>query len=64
MTTTLKRPLIRLLEEVAYLPGPDEYVITEKHSLEDVLRHLAAEAGPKGHQHLIEILEDLAEETS
>ncbi len=61
MTRSCVRPLVHLAEGVPYTPGPDEYVITEQHSLEDVLRHLATEAGPDGCKHLIEILTELEE---
>jgi hypothetical protein len=45
MAGVLTRPLVRLREGIAYWPGPDEFVITEQHSIDDVLRHLIGECG-------------------
>jgi hypothetical protein len=54
----LIRPLLRLKEGQAYVAGPDELVITERHSIEDVLVHLVAELrGDR--QHLLEVLKQL-----
>lgn len=44
--SSLVRPLVRLVEGVPYRPGPDEFAITDQHSIEDVLYHLAHELGP------------------
>ena len=34
----LKLELVRLIEGEFYLPGPDEYVITEDNTMHDILR--------------------------
>lgn len=34
----LKLELIRLIEGQPYTPGPDEYVVTENHTLHDIIR--------------------------
>jgi hypothetical protein len=37
-------PLIPLTEGLPYTPGADEYVITERHTLNDILRHVVSES--------------------
>lgn len=34
----IKKELIKLEEGESYIPGPDSYVITEDHTLADILR--------------------------
>lgn len=45
MAGAMTRPLVRLREGIVYWPGPGEFVITEQHSIDDVLRHLIGECG-------------------
>lgn len=37
--TEIKTDLIKLEEGKPYTPGPDEYVITETHSIADIVRY-------------------------
>lgn len=50
--------LVKLKEGVPYFAQADEYVITENHSLEDVLAHLLIESG-NDKEHLINLLNAL-----
>ena len=44
----IKKNLIKLEEGKTYTAGPDQYLITEEHTLSDVLRYLVGQAGPDG----------------
>lgn len=41
----IKTPVQQLPEGVAYTPGPDEYIVTEKHTIADIVRFAASFAG-------------------
>jgi hypothetical protein len=41
----IETPLKPLTEGLAYIPGPDEYVITEAHSHADILRYVVSDIG-------------------
>lgn len=45
MSGGIKTPVRRLVEGEAYTPGPDEWVITEDHTLSDVIDWLVGQAG-------------------
>ena len=38
----IKREVRQLKEGVPYTPGPDEYVITDEHSISDIVRFAAS----------------------
>jgi sarcosine oxidase gamma subunit len=58
----MSRPLLKLIEDELYVVGPDEWVIREGHSIEDVLVHLIEEAGGEP-DHLVEVIRLIEQES-
>lgn len=54
----VKKDLIKLPEGKPYIAGPDEYVITEAHTLSDILRFLVGCAGKDGHEDIQYLLDE------
>jgi hypothetical protein len=53
--TEVKHPVTKLVEGQAYVAGPDDYLITERHTLYDILRFLIEQADVEEIQSLIDL---------
>jgi len=54
----IKKDLIKLDEGKPYIAGADEYVITEAHTLSDILRFLIGCTGEDGHDDIQYLLNE------
>jgi hypothetical protein len=54
----IKTPLIRLTEGEPYIAGPDEVVITEAHSIADIVRYAVECSSVDEVRYLVEEMKD------
>ena len=54
----IKTKLFKLNEGQSYIAGREDYVITEQHTLTDILRHLVMEGGKEELVYLLKHLEE------